>query len=124
MFIDGIHFGIAILCADGWYKFEYAAGGASGVSGSSGSGGFLGKTSNAVTIKRSAPTGKSQEIGETDKSLNDIIEFARVGSEFHGSDYGVMDKNCRRFCAAMARFMGVYEGYKSIVEDGGYWFGK
>jgi hypothetical protein len=35
LFIDEIHFGIAIKCADGWYKFEYAAGGASGISGSS-----------------------------------------------------------------------------------------
>jgi hypothetical protein len=48
LFIDGVHFGIAIYCADGWYKFEYASG--------------LGSKSSSnptakVTIKRSAPTG-------------------------------------------------------------------
>jgi hypothetical protein len=71
LFIDEIHFGIAIKCADGWYKFEYAAGGASGISGSSGSGvlGLFGKTSNQVTIKKTAPTGKSEYIGDTNKGL-------------------------------------------------------
>ena len=77
-FIDGVHFGLAIECDDGWYKFEYAAGGASGLSGSSSSGGSSsGKTSNAVTIKKSAPTGNLYIIGETYKGLDDIIEFAR-----------------------------------------------
>lgn len=65
LFIDDIHFGIAIKCKDGWYKFEYAAGGASGISASSGSGQMFGKTSNKVTVKNSAPTGKSVYIGDT-----------------------------------------------------------
>ena len=63
LFIDTIHFGIAILCQDGWFKFEYAAGGAKGLSGSSGSAGIFSKTSNQVTIKKSAPTGKNLRIG-------------------------------------------------------------
>ncbi len=102
LFIDDIHFGIAIKCADGWYKFEYAAGGASGVSGSSGSAGSSGKTSNSVTVKRSAPTGKQKYIGDTHKGLQDIIDYARKDSGFHGSDYGVTDNNCRQFCSIMA----------------------
>ena len=70
LFIDDIHFGIAIRCSDGWYKFEYAAGGASGLSGSSNSGGSSsGKTSNKVTIKTSPPTGKALKIGDTFKGL-------------------------------------------------------
>ena len=110
-FIDGIHFGVAIQCSDGWYKFEYAAGGASGVWGSSGSGGSSGKTTNAVTIKTSAPTGDLYNIGDTKKGLNDIIDFARNGSGFHGSDYGLLDNNCRKFAYALAKFMGVEAGY-------------
>ena len=110
-FIDGVHFGLAIECDDGWYKFEYAAGGASGLSGSSSSGGSSGKTTNAVTIKKSAPTGDLYQIGDTTKGLNPIIDFARKGSGFHGSDYGVFDNNCRHFSYALAKFMGVEDGY-------------
>lgn len=120
LFIDDIHFGIAIYCADGWYKFEYAAGGASGLSGSSHSTGLSGKTSNSVTIKRSAPTGKQQRIGKTMKKLNEIIDFARVQSGFHNSAYGVTDNNCRIFCAKMAIFMGVKSGYDDA--SSGYFF--
>ena len=47
MFIDGIHFGLAIECQDGWYKFEYAADGAK----------LNGVQFPPVTIRRSAPTG-------------------------------------------------------------------
>lgn len=120
LFIDGIHFGLAIECSDGWYKFEYAAGGASGLSGSSGSVGFLGKTSNAVTIKRSAPTGKVIRIGETKKGLNEIIKYAREECGFHDSAYGVTDNNCRIFAAKLAEFMGVLDGYKKASK--GYFF--
>ena len=120
LFIDDIHFGIAIECSDGWYKFEYAAGGASGISGSSGSGGLSGKTSNSVTIKTSAPTGDKKYIGDTSKGLQQIIDYARVGSGFHGSDYGVTDNSCRTFCSKMASFMGLEFGYSGA--SAGYFF--
>lgn len=120
LFIDSIHFGIAILCQDGWYKFEYAAGGASGLSGSSGSAGLFSKTTNTVTIKRSPPTGKKVHIGDTLKGLQEIIDFARVGSGFHNSDYGVTDNNCRIFCSKMASFMSVKGGYDQAAS--GYFF--
>ena len=80
LFIDGIHFGLAIQCKDGWYKYEYAASGGSGVSSSSSSTSGSSKTTNAVTIKRSAPTGEKIHIGDTNKSLDEINEFARKGS--------------------------------------------
>jgi hypothetical protein len=115
LFIDGIHFGVAVQAADGWYKFEYASGGASGLSGSSHSGGSSGKTSNAVTIKRSAPTGKVQPLGQTRQGLDAIIDFARVGSGFHNSDYGVMDNNCRQFAAGVCDFMGLGKAYDAAA---------
>ena len=59
------HFGLAIECQDGWYKFEYAADGGKSVA------------SPAVTVKRSAPTGEQHYIGDSGKGLNAIIEFAR-----------------------------------------------
>ncbi len=75
LFIDGIHFGIAIECADGWYKFEYAAG--------HGSKGVVSSNPAKVTIKRSAPTGELHNIGFTNKGLNDIINYARKECGFH-----------------------------------------
>ena len=54
LFIDGVHFGLAINCADGWYKFEYAAAGTKSLTQ---------KDSKDVTIKRSAPTGNCYNIG-------------------------------------------------------------
>ena len=75
LFIDGIHFGLAIECSDGWYKFEYAADGAKGLSSDSSK-----STKNAVTVKRSAPTGEEHYIGDTTRGLDPIIEFARQGS--------------------------------------------
>lgn len=126
LFIDGYHFGLAIKCADGWYKFEYAAGGASGVSGhsghfgSSGSGGYSGKTSNKVTIKRSAPTGTVIHIGDTKRGLSEIEAYARKECGFDGSDYGITDNNCRIFCSVLADFMGVHVGYRKAAKD--YWF--
>ena len=126
LFVDDIHFGIAILCEDGWYKFEYAAGGASGLSASSGHSGSIGaavvKTCNAVTIKTSAPTGFQVLIGLTSKGLQAICDYARGGSGFHNSLYGVTDNNCRVFCARMAKFMGVHEEYKKFVISKGYLF--
>ena len=80
LFIDGIHFGLAIECKDGWYKFEYASSGGSGASSSSNSTSGSSKTSNAVTIKRTAPTGEQIFLGDTDKGLDDIIKHAREGS--------------------------------------------
>ena len=73
LFIDGIHFGLAIECADGWYKFEYAgeAEGGSGLFSGSSSGSS--KTTNAVSVKRSAPTGEEHNIGVTAKGLDAIV---------------------------------------------------
>jgi len=45
----GAHMGIAIKCADGWYCFEYARGGASGTSGSNSSSGSS-STNGKVTV--------------------------------------------------------------------------
>lgn len=121
LFIDGIHFGIAIQCADGWYKFQYAAGGASGLSGSLNFGSF-GKTSNKVTIKRTPPTGKVILIGQTSKGLDSIINYARKECGFDDSPYGLTDNNCRIFCAKLADFLEVYKGYCKASQ--GYWFAQ
>jgi hypothetical protein len=119
LFVDGIHFGIAIRCADGWYKFEYAAGGASGVSSGSGSR-SSGKTSNAVTVKRTPPTGEVETLGTTNVGLAQIIEFARNGSGFHNSDYGLANHNCRHFSHDLAAMMGLEEQYMKFVRDNRY----
>ena len=64
LFIDGVHFGLAIECADGWYKFEFASGlGSKGVSMS-----LAGKEAK-VTIKRTPPTGKRIVLGLTKRGL-------------------------------------------------------
>ena len=118
LFIDDIHFGIAILCDDGWYRFEYAAGGASGISSSSGSfSGGSSNTTNAVTIKRKGPTGSIHYLGDTRKGLDDIIAHARTHSGFHGTSYGVLDNNCRHFCHSMAKFMGVEQKYLEATAE-------
>ena len=109
LFIDGIHFGVAIKCSDGWYRFEYAAGGASGSFGSS-------RTTNNVTVKRSSPTGKRHFIGVTSKTLDAIIEFASKGSKFHKSKYDVIDNNCRHFASAMADFMGLAKNFEKVTK--------
>jgi len=54
LFVDGVHFGLAIKCSDGWYKFEYAAAGTKSLTA---------KDSKAVTIKRSGPTGDTYSLG-------------------------------------------------------------
>jgi hypothetical protein len=65
LFIDDVHFGLAIECADGWYKFEFASGlGSKGVSMSSGGG-----VEAKVTIKRTPPTGKIIVLGMTQRGL-------------------------------------------------------
>jgi hypothetical protein len=121
LFIDGIHFGLAIKCADGWYKFEYAAGGASGVSSSSASSSGGSSNSNAaVTIKRSAPTGTEKRLGQTAQGLSAIIEYARKHCGFDGSHYALTDNNCRQFCAALADFMGLSSQYDQASK--GYFF--
>eukprot|EP00388_Colpodella_angusta_P034740 GDKK01033701.1.p1 GENE.GDKK01033701.1~~GDKK01033701.1.p1 ORF type:complete len:125 (+),score=5.25 GDKK01033701.1:25-399(+) len=117
LFIDGIHFGLAIKCADGWYKFEFAAGGARGFQSS---GSYISSTTNQVTIRQTAPSGKIVPIGGTNKGLKDIIDFARLGSNFHGSEYSLNTHNCRHFSTAMASFMGVKAKYESAVA--GYHF--
>ena len=112
----GAHMGIAIKCSDGWYCFEYAAGGASG---SLSSGGSLGSvfgsssTSNKVTVNRYDPPGETKYIGDTKKGLNEIIDFARMKSGFHNSKYDVTENNCRQFARVMAQFMGVESGFDS-----------
>lgn len=72
----GAHMGIAIKCADGWYCFEYAAGGASGSFSSYSSSGSS-ASSNKVTVNRYDPPGETRYIGDTNRGLNSIIEFAR-----------------------------------------------
>lgn len=95
----GAHMGIAILCDDGWYCFEYAAGGASG---SSGSFSASSASSNKVTVNRYDPPGETRYIGDTKQGLNNIIDFARNKSGFHNSKYDVTENNCRQFARAMA----------------------
>lgn len=112
LFIDGVHFGIVIKCQDGWYKMEYAAGGASGVTPSNLIVDLLNKTSKAITVRKTPPAGKSYYIGDTNKGLQQIIDFAREESGFHNSDYGLFDNNCRIFCSKLAQFMGVMEQYQ------------
>ena len=70
LFKDGIHFGLAIKCTDGWYKFQYAAG--------HGSKGVTSGTIAKVTIKRSAPTGTIFNLGETNRGLQQIIDYAKA----------------------------------------------
>ena len=111
--------GIAIKCEDGWYCFEYAAGGASGSSGSSGSfGSFFASssTTNKVTVNRYKPPGETRYIGDTKKGLNDVIDFARNKSGFHNSKYDVVENNCRQFARVMAQFMGVENGFNKQTE--------
>lgn len=66
----GAHMGIAIKCTDGWYCFEYAAGGVNSSSSS-------GSVGNKVTVNRYDPPGETRYIGDTNKGLDSIIEFAR-----------------------------------------------
>jgi hypothetical protein len=68
----GAHMGIAIYCADGWYCFEYAAGGASGFSSS-----YSSASTNKVTVNRYDPPGETRSIGETKRGLQEIIDYAR-----------------------------------------------
>lgn len=100
------HFGISIKCQDGWYCFEYAAGGAQGVSGSNSSSKSSAST-NKVTVNKYNPPGETKYIGDTKMGLQQIIDFARNESGFHNSKYDVTGNNCRQFCHIMAKFMGV-----------------
>lgn len=102
----GAHMGIAIKCADGWYCFEYAAGGASGSSGSKSS-----ASTNKVTVNHYDPPGELRYIGDTSKGLQAVIDYARTESGYHNSKYDVTENNCRQFARVLAEFMGVAEGF-------------
>jgi hypothetical protein len=101
--------GIAVRCADGWYCFEYARGGASGISGSNSSSKSSASNSR-VTIVKSAPPGKTIKIGYTQQGLGDIEKYARECG-WNGSKYDVTSNNCRKFARELASFMGLEDEF-------------
>jgi hypothetical protein len=66
-----------------------------------------------VTVNKYNPPGETRYIGDTKRGLQEIIDFARNESGYHGSKYDVTENNCRQFARALASFMGVEDGFKA-----------
>lgn len=107
--------GIAVRCADGWYCFEYARGGASGASGSNSSSKSSASNSK-VTIVKGTPPGTTIKIGYTQRGLGEIEKYARQ-SEWNGSKYDVTSNNCRIFAREIAKFMGLDGDFEEFTKD-------
>jgi len=62
------------------------------------------------------------KLGQTNRSLDSIIKYARSDCGFHESQYDLALNNCRKFAADLANFMGLLAQYRQYSK--GYFFAE
>jgi hypothetical protein len=116
--IEGVHFALYISFADEqWCRLDYARVDESNVvaAGFASSMNVVSSTTRrhvTVTNERPVRSSRIHRLGPTNRSRDSIDDHAMEGSGFYGSEYSLLDNNCRKFCSNMCEFLGVHEEYK------------